>query len=167
MAFQISEDEYTSVGHAVNAIVNLGIWTYRCRVFDVDKIPCTKVMRSLKMRFEDNFYHYSCHYYNAYQYDKAYEENIYIIPHKGQCEDSYRAERHKNSSIRIHTQKCRKAMKHRKLAVEGGGSSTKRMNKGSKCKKYGHKRTPAKRICQLSDIIYIILQSSLWCKIVA
>ncbi|XP_073133322.1 uncharacterized protein [Henckelia pumila] len=77
--FQLNTFEYhvTGVGH--DAVVGLNRRTCRCRVFDIDRLPCSHAIAAAGQH-NINIYELCSHYYTTNVWTLAYTEIVYPVP---------------------------------------------------------------------------------------
>ncbi|XP_075479299.1 uncharacterized protein LOC142520183 [Primulina tabacum] len=76
---QMNTFEYHVIGVGHDAIVELNRRTCRCRVFDIDKLPCAHAIVAAVHHGID-IYELCSHYYTINVWALAYTETIYSIP---------------------------------------------------------------------------------------
>ncbi|XP_073313541.1 uncharacterized protein [Primulina huaijiensis] len=76
---QMTTFEYHVIGVGHDAVVELNRRTCRCRVFDIDRLPCAHAIAATGYHGID-IYELFSHYYTTNVWALAYTETIYPIP---------------------------------------------------------------------------------------
>ncbi|KAM3284446.1 hypothetical protein P3S67_023245 [Capsicum chacoense] len=138
-------DEYTVFGNGVTAKVNLLERSCSCQKFDLVKIPCEHVMAALRAKYDDgedygnSIYDHSSLIYKAESYLLAYSKAINVVPPEAKWTVPQELVDTKISPPPYDLKLGRKKFK----CTKGVGETfkSKRRNRFSICKKFGHKRT--------------------------
>ncbi|XP_049378048.1 uncharacterized protein LOC125842774 [Solanum stenotomum] len=142
LAYIIDEDTFSVTTDNGIAMIHLRRKMYLCREFDLDKIPCQHAMEELGHKFGDEYgktiYKFSSAYYKVESYILAYPDSIYLAP----------TEEFWNLSPEIlgrvippPEKKTKPGRKRMKRAPTIGKVVSKKRNKCSLCKRFGHKKT--------------------------
>jgi len=142
LVHQIDEDTFSVTADNGIAMVHLRSKICSCREFDLDKIPCQHAMAALRHKFGDEYgkmiYEYSSPYYKVESYILAYADPIYPVP----------AEEFWNLPLEIlervippPEKKTKLGRKRLKRVPTIGEVVSKKRNKCSLCKRFGHKKT--------------------------
>ncbi|XP_049400113.1 uncharacterized protein LOC125864245 [Solanum stenotomum] len=142
LVHQIDEDTFSVTADNGIAMVHLRSKICSCREFDLDKIPYQHAMAALRHKFGDEYgkmiYEYSSPYYKIESYILAYADPIYPVP----------AEEFWNLPLEIlervippPKKKTKLGRKRLKRVPTLGEVVSKKRNKCSLCKRFGHKKT--------------------------
>ncbi|KAG5616696.1 hypothetical protein H5410_016520, partial [Solanum commersonii] len=142
LVYQIDEDTFRVTADNGITMVHLRSKLCSCREFDLDKIPCQHAMAALRHKFGDEYgkmiYEYSSPYYKVESYILAYADPIYPVP----------AEEFWNLPPEIlervippPEKKTKPGRKRLKRVPTIGEVVSKKRNKCSLCKRFGHKKT--------------------------
>ncbi|KAM3337503.1 hypothetical protein P3S68_031828 [Capsicum galapagoense] len=137
-------DEYTVFGNGVNTKVNILERSCSCRKFDLVKMPCEHAMAALLAKYDDgkdygnSIYDYSSPIYKAESYLLPYSKAINVVPPAEWTVPQELVDT-KISPPPYDPKLGRKKFKRTKGV--GETFKSKRRNRCSICKKFGHKRT--------------------------
>ncbi|KAG5580246.1 hypothetical protein H5410_050873 [Solanum commersonii] len=142
LVHQIDEDTFSVTADNGIAMVHLRSKMCSCREFDLDKIPCQHAMAALRHKFGDEYdkmiYNFSSPYCKVESYILAYADSIYPVL----------AEVFWNLSPKIlgrvippPEKKTKPGRKRMKQVPTIGEVVSKKRNKWSLCKRFGHQKT--------------------------
>ncbi|XP_049394518.1 uncharacterized protein LOC125858749 [Solanum stenotomum] len=84
LVHQIANYKYIVTSHDEVATVDLLAKSCTCKVFDIDKVPCSHAMAAIRCQYGDDYgrriYEYSSSYYKVEVYLIAYVEEIKSVP---------------------------------------------------------------------------------------